>query len=98
MAAIEQDNNARLDYSIDWAALVPGADTISSSTYTVSPADDTNPLTVSNTSISGKTTIFWVSGGNVGQLYTVANRVTTSAGRTDEWSLQFKIVGNQFLC
>lgn len=80
-----KDPNATKDYGIDWATWLAG-DTIQTSTWLV-PAGLTN----SNPSNTSTTTTVWLSGGTLGETYTVTNRVTTTGGRTEDESLRFYI-------
>jgi hypothetical protein len=80
-----KDPNAVLDYSVDWTRWLNG-DSIATSDWTVPPG-----LTeVTDTHTSTKATV-WLSGGSVGQTYTVTNRITTTGGRTDDRSFDVKI-------
>jgi hypothetical protein len=85
-----KDPDAVLDYKFDWKALTNGtgtsdwlaaAETIS--TKTITPSNgitvDSSALSDTNTSVT-----VWLSGGSAGSNYTVACKIVTSAGRTDE--------------
>lgn len=85
-----KDPNAVLDYKFDWKALANGSgesnwladgETISTKTVTVATGltKDSDTLTDTNTSVT-----VWLSGGTAGTDYTVACKIVTSAGRTDE--------------
>jgi hypothetical protein len=81
-----KDPDAVLDYSVDWSKWLAG-DQIETSAWSVSdPAleatDESNTTT--------RTTV-WLSGGAVGQSYTVTNCITTTGGRTDERSLVIQV-------
>ncbi len=80
-----KDPNAVLDYSLDWATWL-GADTISTSVWTV-------PTGLTRDSQSNTTTVaqVWLSGGTVGQLYAVNNRIVTAAGRTADRTLFVRV-------
>jgi hypothetical protein len=80
-----KDPNAVLDYSVDWTRWLNG-DTIATSAWTV-PAGLTK---VSDTSTTKAATV-WLSGGTIGQSYTVTNRITTAGGRTEDRSFDVKI-------
>jgi hypothetical protein len=92
-----KDANAVLDYYFDWKALANGTgasnwladgETITSHTVTAGAG-----LTVDSSAlINGATAVrVWMSGGTAGQDYTVACRITTSAGRTDERTAQVRV-------
>jgi hypothetical protein len=76
-----KDPNAVLDYQVDWATWL-STDTIVTSTWTVptgiTKASDTNTTT---------TTTIWLSGGTANTDYTLVNRITTAAGRTQDQSI-----------
>jgi hypothetical protein len=77
-----------LDYGIDWSAWL-GDDTITASAWDV-PAG----LAVVGSAeglTDGKTTLVWLSGGQLGADYTITNRVTTAAGRVDERSIKVHV-------
>ena len=80
-----KDPDATLDYAVDWMRWLAG-DTIQTSEWIV--PDGLNQVSASNTPT--KATV-WLSGGTVGQSYTVTNRITTAAGRTDERSIIIRV-------
>lgn len=95
----EKDPNGVLDYKFDWKALTNGTpggvrdwlasgETITQRTVTVLTGltKDSDSLTNNNTSVT-----VWLSGGAVGTTYTVACRIVTSAGRTDERTIFVKV-------
>ena len=73
-----KDPNAVLDYTINWS-LYLGSDTISTSTFTVEAG-----LTKNSESNTTTTSTVWLSGGTDGTNYSVACRIVTAAGRTDD--------------
>lgn len=83
-----KDPQAVVDYTFDWddgyldSSSSP-VETISTSTWTISPADSPG-LTVSSNSKTGTTTTAFFTGGVVGQVYQAVNRIVTTGGRTDE--------------
>ena len=88
MTAWTKDPAARLDYGADWTAWLQAGETITVSTWIVTPADT---LTASDESFTGGVTTVWLSGGNVGTNYRVTNQITTSDGRTDDRSLSIYV-------
>lgn len=80
-----KDPNATVIYTVDWntnfLSGVSGG-TISTSTWVV-PTGITS-VTESNTTT---TTTIKLSGGTLEQSYTLVNRITTSAGLTEDFSL-----------
>ena len=92
-----KDPNAVLDYKFDWKALANGngnsnwladGETISTKTVTVAAGltNNSDSLTDTNTSVT-----VWLSGGTVGVDYSVACKIVTSAGRTDERTVTIRI-------
>ncbi len=87
-----KDPDAVLDYKFDWAASTNGsgssdwldtanAETISSHTITAETGltVDSSSITDSDTSVT-----VWLSGGTVGEKYSVTCHVVTSASREDD--------------
>lgn len=76
-----KDPNARLDYTIDWAAwLNPVSDTISNAVVPSPPSG----ITVENTTWTNTQTTTWITGGTAGTSYDITVRITTVGGRTDD--------------
>lgn len=77
--------NARLDFYMDWRDWLEDGDSISTSTWTISPTgldkgtDEENAL-LSDEGIRG----VWLEGGTVDEIYKVVNRITTAQGRIEE--------------
>jgi len=84
-----QGPNDFLDYSIDWSQWLTGTDTIASSTWT---STATGTITLSNQSSGTATTVCWVSGGVVGEIYNVTNHIVSAGGRIEDRSIQFTIL------
>ena len=80
-----KDPDEVLDYRVDWSARLDG-DTIASSTWEV----PTGLTKDSDTSDDDSTTI-WLSGGTLGDNYTLVNRITTAGGRTFDQSVKLKV-------
>ena len=86
MTTFTKDPDAVLDYSIDWSKWLAG-DQIQTSDWSVSGTG----LQASDESNTTTRATVWLSGGALGQSYTVTNRITTSGGRTDDRSFTVKI-------
>lgn len=87
----DKDPGEELDYALDWTArLTTGrvVDTISSSTWSVSPSGG---VTVTASSTQGAITTVWLDGGQVGQTYTITNTIVTAGNRTMVQSIQIRI-------
>lgn len=85
----QQDPSAKIDYQVDWSAWLDG-DTIDTSTWSADAG-----LTVASSPAPSHTTTVataWLTGGTVGQRYTVTNRIVTAAGRIDERSFVVMVV------
>ena len=88
MQVYVKDPGAVLDYSINWAGgYLQSGETLSSSIWTIFPAD----MTQNSASNAAGVTSITVSGGAVGQIYQLTNRITTSQGRTDERSITVRV-------
>lgn len=80
-----KDPDAVLDYEFDWSQWLDVGETISTRLVTVTG------VTLDSSSNTTTTVTAWVSGGTVGTTGTVACRITTSQGRTDERSISLTI-------
>lgn len=81
-----KDPSAVLDYGFDWSNCLESGETISDSIWTV-PAG----ITEDSDEIGSTSTKIWLSGGTAGTSYTIANKITTTEGRTDERSFQINV-------
>jgi len=80
-----KDPDAVLDYEFDWSRWLQVGETITSHAATVTGA-------VRESSAQSTTSVtVWVSGGTDRTTATVACRIMTSAGRTDERTLALQI-------
>jgi len=80
--APDKDADAVLDYTIDWGDWL-GDDTIDTSEWTVSAG-----ITSGAYSKTGTTTTIWLSGGEVGETYTIRNLITTNGDRANGQSFK----------
>lgn len=76
-----KDPNAVLDYKLNWRPWLRG-DSITASTWVVPTG-----LVKDSESFDTKTATVFLSGGTVGEEYTVVNRITTAGGRVDDRSI-----------
>lgn len=81
-----KDPDTILDYLINWGPWL-GADDISTSTWTI-PAGITK-VTDTNTT---KTVTIWLSGGSIGERYTLENEIVTTGGRTTNRQIVVEII------
>lgn len=82
----KKDPDAVLDWVWDWNEWLDEGETIATSTYIVSVG-----ITVDSDSNTTKTATVWLSGGTAGQVYSVTNRIVTTAGRTDDRSITIRV-------
>ena len=78
MAIYRKRSDANKDYGFDWSDWLASGETISSSSWSIPGG-----LTEGTSDNSTTQTSVWISGGIVGQNYTIINTITTSEGRTD---------------
>ena len=89
MSAFVKDPNAIKDYQINWATWL-GSDTITGTPVWTVPTGITagnganGAPAPSNTTT---TTTIWLIGGTANVDYTIVNRITTAAGRTEDHSI-----------
>lgn len=93
LKCLRKDPDAVLDYGFDWNDTnAPGGpwlapdEVIETSTWTVPDG-----ITASNENHDDGSTLVWLSGGEAGITYRISNRITTSAGRTDERSFDLAV-------
>lgn len=89
-----KDPSAVVDYAVDWqlygdSALAPPL-TIATSAFTISPVEAGGLLADAQT-FEGKKAAVRLSGGIVGQIYQITNRITLSNGMTDERSFVVRV-------
>jgi hypothetical protein len=80
-----KDPNAVLDYSIDWTRWLAG-DQIATSEWIIPSG-----LTKMADSKTVTAATVWLSSGTASQSYTVTNRITTAAGRTEDRSFTIRV-------
>jgi len=84
-----KDPDSVIDYQIDWAAVLNATspvDTISTSTWY-----PTHGLTVDSDSNTTTKTTVMLSGGQVGKVAMLVNRITTAGGRTHDRTIEVTI-------
>lgn len=80
------DRDAVLDFAFDWSAWLAQGETISSKTITPSAG-----ITVNSSSEAGGVVTVWLSSSAAISDQTVACRITTNAGRTDERTIRLVV-------
>jgi len=88
MTVLLKDPNASLDYSVDWSTYLEAGETLAGSAWQIDPAGALAYAAVSFGATSATATL---SGGTVGHVYRVTNRVTTSLGRIDDRSFILRV-------
>lgn len=85
----EQDKDAFLDYSLDWAAdgWLPPGDTLASSTWTADAALTLNSATFTPNGVAS----VWVQGGQANTWYALTNSVVSTQGRRDQRTIRLLI-------
>jgi hypothetical protein len=92
-----KDPAAILDYAVDWlgggngylARTTPPL-TIAASVFTITPVE-AGGLVASNETFDASKTTLRISGGVVGHIYQITNRITASNGTTDERSFLIRV-------
>jgi hypothetical protein len=83
----EKDPDARLDYTFDWHEYLADGETIVDALVTPDSGLNVDSWDFGDTSV-----IAWISGGTPGNVYRVACRITTSDTRTDERSINVRVL------
>jgi hypothetical protein len=76
-----KDPNATLDYSVDWSRWLVEDDEITTSSWQFASG---SALGTGLDIFSPTVTTIWLYGGTAGQWYRLTNRITTTAGRADD--------------
>lgn len=82
-----KDPDEILDYSIDWTARIDDGDSINTSTWIL----DIGDVVIDSDFVTGLVTTVWLSGGTIGVLSELTNRITTVEGRTMDQTVKLKI-------
>lgn len=84
-----KDPSDKLDYAVDWDQWLESGESITDVDWTVETGlTKASDPTESNTA---KTATVWLEGGSNGEDYTVACKITTSAGRIVERSFVVQV-------
>jgi hypothetical protein len=93
VAIARKDPDAKLDWTIDWSDYLEAGETIASSSWAIDNPPDAS-LTIAGSPAPSNTTTTakaWLTGGTLQKRYYVRNRITTSAGRIDDQSINLGI-------
>jgi len=74
-----------IDYGVDWSNWLADSETISISVWIVPTG-----LTLESESNTTTASAIFISGGALGEVYTLTNRITTNHGRTEDRSMLIK--------
>ena len=90
---ISKDPDAQLVYSVDWETeWLPTGSTIISVAHTITPTSATSPLTIESQGVQGDgVTYAELSGGEVGEIYTVEAKVTLDDDSVDSRKFRIKL-------
>jgi hypothetical protein len=77
------------DYTLDWSDELV-SDTISTSAWTISPTSSP-PLVEDSETNDTTTTTIWLSGGMIGEDYTLENTIVTTGGRTCVATIEVRV-------
>ena len=89
MSLMVKDPQARIDHAMDWSGDLGGQSVVASEWH-VSPAEPGALLIEAAGFEPGRTRVR-VSGGAVGQVYRLTNRVTLSDGQVEERSVTVRV-------
>ncbi|WP_019052636.1 phage fiber-tail adaptor protein [Sphingobium xenophagum] len=89
MSLYLKDADSSIDHGIDWSAHLAGQ-SIVASLWSVAPVE-AGGLSVEASAFEGLRTSVRVSGGLIGRLYRLTNRVTLSDGQVDARSVTFRV-------
>lgn len=82
----EKDPEADLPWHFDWSEWLEDGESITASVMTASAG-----VTLHDAGFSATDTTVWVTGGTVGNIYQVSNRITTSQAKIDERSIRIRV-------
>ncbi|MDQ8757842.1 hypothetical protein RCO27_16570 [Sphingosinicella sp. LHD-64] len=84
-----KDPQSRVDYAIDWAVQLNGQ-AIAESSWAVVP-DEAGGIAVEESGFDGSRSGARLSGGVIGHVYSIGNRVTLSDGSVDARSITLRV-------
>lgn len=88
MSVLIKDPDASLDYGVDWSGYLEAGEAITLASWSVAPAGD---VTLAGEATGGTVATVQLAGGVRGRVYRLTNRITTTAGRTDERSITIRM-------
>lgn len=82
-----KDPQEVLDYQFDWTARLAASETITTSTFLL----ESGSVVLGTSSIVGALTKIWLSGGTLGEVNVITNRIVTNQARTYDSSANLRI-------
>lgn len=90
MSLMVKDPGARIDYAVDWGAAYLDGQAVSASSWAVEP-DEAGGIAIAAHAFDAARASVTLSGGMIGRLYRVTNRVTLTDGQIDERSIALRV-------
>lgn len=82
-----KDPDEVLDYQFDWTARLAPSETIATSAM----FRDSGSVVMNSNGVLSPITVVWLSGGTVGEVCVITNRIVTNQGRTYDESAKLRI-------
>lgn len=90
MTLLLKDPEAVLDYAVDWGADYLSGDTLTESSWAISPAE-AGGLSLVSSRFDLLVATAQVAGGLAGRIYRLTNHVVTAEGREDSRSILLRV-------
>ena len=90
MTLLLKDPEAVLDYAVDWGAEYLSDDTLTESSWTISPSEP-GGLSLAASRFDLLISTAQVGGGLPGRIYRLTNHVVTAHGREDSRSIMLRV-------
>ena len=83
---VPKDPDSIVDYGRKWVDWLSESDSIIASQWIIETTESPITLSIDSSGIdsNGDATFCWLSGGLVGMIYKLTNRITTNDGRTED--------------
>jgi len=90
MAMLVKDPDTRIDYEVDWGTAYPDGQAVVASAWAIAP-EEAGGLSVAATAHDLTRATVTLTGGVIGHVYRIGNRVTLSDGQIDERSMTIRV-------
>ena len=87
MSVFLKDPSAEVDFSVDWSDWLGASESITGASWSVTPTG----LSLGAESAAGAVRGVMTSGGALGSVYRLTNRIVTDQGRTEDRSVTIKV-------